>query len=493
MRTPTTALVWEIWSRNRTAIQAIVVMTTLGLLMPGGRSPAVELLAMLSFVLLFAVFNDAELLSRRLMLPISSLHLVAVPMFAGVTSIELLYLLWAGRMSGGGSPRSPFAAALCATFIVSFQTATWMLAPFGALKLVVIGALSVAFIVFGFLAPDGAAVSAATAGAAAAVFLAAWKFVDRARSTGGVASLPVPVMGATTMAFSSELRVFQSPDAAQFDFEWRHGGMILPALVGLLLVIAAPVSWLVRGSLPNTMRLLMGTLTMPIVLAIPLGVAFSKPRFWSEDLAVPDFLSVHPLESGDWIAIKMKVAALASVTAWLPVLAFLALWLPFWADPRALHQIWRGWATTSIVLVAAIFLTWRLLVIRLWSGMSGNRRLYFASGLSAAFIPIVFALFDDDVRALSEDQQGLNLLFSIAAVAVAIKYAVAAGLWRRVGPSRVRRQVLLTWIGGTICFVTAGIWMYGSSAQVMLAALLIVPLARLLAAPLMLARNRHRW
>ena len=49
-------------------------------------------------------------------------------------------------------------------------------------------------------------------------------------------------------------------------------------------------------------------LAAPVVLAVPVGIAFSKPTFWSEDLAVPSFVAVRPLSSEDLVATKVKVA-----------------------------------------------------------------------------------------------------------------------------------------------------------------------------------------
>jgi hypothetical protein len=54
--------------------------------------------------------------------------------------------------------------------------------------------------------------------------------------------------------------------------------MALPLLVaGVLLVVNVPLSCLVRHDPGDTMRLLLGSLATPILLAIPAGMAFSRP------------------------------------------------------------------------------------------------------------------------------------------------------------------------------------------------------------------------
>src|SRR5262245_15202833 len=107
MRSATTALLWEIWSRHRAVVAAIAGLTIAGRLLHS--SPLVDLLAMFSFLLLFGIFNGS--FPRRLFtLPVSSLRLVAVPVLTGVVSVELLYLAWMGPLSRSGSASRPFVA-----------------------------------------------------------------------------------------------------------------------------------------------------------------------------------------------------------------------------------------------------------------------------------------------------------------------------------------------------------------------------------------------
>ncbi|MGH9409624.1 MAG: hypothetical protein ACRD1V_09255 [Vicinamibacterales bacterium] len=496
MRSPAAALVWEIWSRSRTPAWAIVILTAFRVTQPGGvvGSPVLELAGMLSFVLLFAIFHETEFPLRRLTLPVSSLQLIAVPLVLGVLSVELLYAIWAGPLARGGSTDSLTVAALFGAFMVSSQTATWTLASYGALRLVAIGVLGGVFLDVGLMSSAETSTTVA-AGAAVAAVAGAWTFVGRMRSGGG-ARTPVRVaaIDVSEFAWRPDFARFVSPAAAQGWLEWRLEGVTLPALVGgLLLVVVAPVSWIVRADQPVSTTVLMLTLAMPMALAVPVGVAFCKPRFWSDDLSVPDFLAVRPLASDDWVAIKLRVAAKAAASSWLLVFTFLALWLPLWFDHFALRQIWPGWTRATLIVGAAMFVTWRLLVVRLWAGLSGSRRLYFASGVSAVFIPIAGALFKDDIRSVFEDPRRLDQLFWILMILVLSKYGVAALLWIRIDSRNVyRSRVLLTWLGSSLYFVTLSRWLYGWRGLPILFALLVPPIGRLLAAPLALAKNRHR-
>ena len=120
MRSPTAALLWEIWRRNSQAMWMLVGVTIVSWLADftarGGRSPPSaggpgplnELLAMFSFLLLFGIFSYTESSGdtgigrfphRLFTLPVSSLLLVAVPVVAGIVAVELLYLAWMGRLT----------------------------------------------------------------------------------------------------------------------------------------------------------------------------------------------------------------------------------------------------------------------------------------------------------------------------------------------------------------------------------------------------------
>jgi len=79
--------------------------------------------------------------------------------------------------------------------------------------------------------------------------------------------------------------------------------------------------------------------------------------------------------------------------------------------------------------------------------------------------------------------------------AAALKLALSWFSWDRIAPGRTRKYLALWWIG-TICFVVLVVTLnprFRALRQVfILAAFLLVPLARVGAAPLFLAKNRHR-
>ena len=83
-------------------------------------------------------------------------------------------------------------------------------------------------------------------------------------------------------------------------------------------------------------------LAMPVVLAAAMSKGFSKPDFWSANLALPSFIATRPMATGELVVAKLKAAALSAALTWALVFAFLCLWLPLWAKVDQLSMLRIG-------------------------------------------------------------------------------------------------------------------------------------------------------
>jgi hypothetical protein len=246
-------------------------------------------------------------------------------------------------------------------------------------------------------------------------------------------------------------------------------------------------------------------------------MAFARPTFWSEDLRLPAFVAIRPLSDEEIVAIKMKAAAASVATAWLLVLSFLVVWLLFWANLDAVSQLALQWwafhahsilsvyATAALLVIAGIVLTWRFLVSRLWSGLSGHRPLFMASVMSVVLVVVAGLVFAVDRFPgwVLGDPARMAVVAWILSVAVIAKYWFAAYSWRRVS-TRYVRKYLVVWVASTACLLALSLLLWGVvriyvaldiyrfQAVMSLMALLAVPLGRVGLAPSCLARNRHR-
>src|SRR5437899_12726441 len=86
---------------------------------------------------------------------------------------------------------------------------------------------------------------------------------------------------------------------------------IYALFAGVLSPLGCSIRRAVTRTGTDSLRLLIATLIMPMILALPIGKAFSKPDFWSTDLALPGVIAVRPMTSVEIVATKMKVAALS--------------------------------------------------------------------------------------------------------------------------------------------------------------------------------------
>jgi hypothetical protein len=546
MRSPTVALLVDIGRQHRWSLLLAVALTAaawvLSLLEWGDLAtddnPLSFLLALLSFLLLLAAFNNTEARGdkglgrfpqRLFTLPVSTLRLVALPMLAGIVTVEAFYLIWMKRLPEGGPTHPIQVGVLLAAFMVLYQTVLWTLVRLGTLRLVVLGVIANLLAVVGFLPSmpmlepspwrSASLLSWLAAALAVAAFSFAWWHVARQRSGGAVHRPLLQSLASGAMnTLPRHRRRFTSAASAQLWFEWRTSGAMLPLLVAaVLLVLVAPLSWFVREDMRQTALVMLSALGTPILLAIPLGISSAKPTFWSNDLALPAFVAVRPLATTELVAAKVRAAVMSAAVSWLIVVGFLCVWLTGWANLDPFSAVVMQWwafhggssyavygAAALIVLVGALT-TCRFLLTSLWSSLSGKRPLYIASAAVPLVVAIACAVFDVTRLPgwLFGDPEHMLPFVWGAALLVMAKYWLAAFTWRRIA-SRDLWRYLALWAAGTAGFAALAIvvWnvlrvflpadTYRLQSLLVLLALLAVPLARVGGAAAFLADNRHR-
>ncbi len=563
-----TALSWEIWRRNRGKIRVVAAIVLCSWLF--NHFFAVEFIAnepkehglltincmtmAASLLLVFAIFNYTELSPQKewtgfpyrlFAMPVSSLTLVAVPMLLAICAVELVFLTWLKIVfTHDELPKPEWLAFLLGAYMVYYQTILWTLAGFRILRIILLGLIGTSFVGVAFLPFFAQYVSsswfsegiliAALSGLVAMAFSAAWISILRQRCGGGKRSSWLKYLAERiTDALPRRKKDFRSAASAQLWFEWRRAGMLLPSCIAALLVLViGPLSWFLRNEEGAAVWILIWTLAMPMILAYPFGKGFSKADFWSNNMSIPAFISTRPLATGELVVVKMKAAALSAGLTWLLVLAFLSLWLPLWANLAPLmfirigiwmvngHSMWAEYAISALFIAASLFITWKFLIGGMWVELSGNRKKFLAIEAVYLLLPILFFIglkillnHDPEVRAWVRDDPNrlLAVLEWLAAVAVIVKFWLAAYHWRNIARARVRAY-LLFWIGATLLLVAFAIlvWEHGTlSLQLMevmdilpldvyrlrnlllLLALLVIPFARIGYAPTALAKNRH--
>jgi hypothetical protein len=309
----------------------------------------------------------------------------------------------------------------------------------------------------------------------------------------------------------------QSADAALFWIEWRRSGLVLPASVLLtsILILTLTIRF-TDGGAKATMwaESWLGLIT--ILLAVPIGMGFGKPDFWSLDLSLPTFVTARPISAGQLVAAKMKVAAVSTLLAWTALLLIAPLcvyiyldtehWPEMWETLRVLYSPMSQWAVPILGVVMAMVLTWSLLIGNICLGYSGRPAFYYslvALGMMGLLATLYFLGWwaanprDRDILLV----RVLPWLPWLLAVFVTVKVWTAAWCTHRLQQRHLisRRHIasyLCVWMAATACLMLCA-WLVSPGIEwlrnlLMLAMLCLIPAARVAATPLTIAWNRHR-
>jgi hypothetical protein len=231
----------------------------------------------------------------------------------------------------------------------------------------------------------------------------------------------------------------------------------------------------------------------------------------SDSYGVTPFIATRPLTNSELIAAKLKMAIWSTIAAWLLVLIATPFALKFSGTSPVVLERWRrlsevvGTPRAVVVLLLlvtdCIASTWKQLVQSLYIGLTGRASLikgsvFLVLGFFFLFGP--FAEWIIDSRRLGELWSALPLIF---AVLVSIKMIAAVWIAVRLYHTRLVSDRTLVTGAGTWCLAVLAlygvlVWLLDTPHiphyLLMLLAILAIPLARLSAAPLALAWNRHR-
>ncbi len=528
LRTPSAALVWELWSRGRAGFVASAGVLVLGaVLLPllersaswsGYASPVAYAFTAVALIVTLGCFHFTEgsrkggfgsFPIRLCNLPVRTRSLVAWPMIYGALAVVLVYLLCAGlllrhvwteppllwpslylifglsqfQMIIWSLPESRYLKLLCLSVAASIITFGWMF----FVPTIVVGALSE----WGYTGDPAVFMRRLLFGLALtgpAAFGVSWFRVRQQRH--GLTARSAALFAWWDRSIGQMLRrrtPFRSADHAIFWQEWRRTGFILPAVVAVIIALTCVPAWLSGGlSGRATMGILTWLVIAPGLFAVVIGRGFSKPDFWSPSLKVAPFHAIKPVTAGQWVMVKLKVAFSSAALTWALVLYLGFVWTAFVGDFHG-PEMWltrirfyyspaERWLILVLVPPAAVIVTWRCLVMNLAAGLSGSKAWYHTLNLLAGVVMV--SLFIFTIRRSDGDPDQLRLyhvwpviawLPVILTAAVLAKVIVAALAWNQA----LRRQ----WVAPKSAVRYFGAW--------------LVMIAMLVALVFILTRNTH--
>jgi hypothetical protein len=291
-------------------------------------------------------------------------------------------------------------------------------------------------------------------------------------------------------------RPFRSPGHAQFWFEWRRKGWIMPAAAVFGLVVGLVIWFFAsRDSKELIDAFVAGGGLLSLVGFIG-GLCMGNVGPSDGNFAMGHFAATRPMTTADMARILLQAAASSVLLAWLIwatvfLLAY-GILTASGAVPAAGLLAGFGWWYFPVTLLGA----WTVMACFTSIGLTGRSRLFFQllCGIAVAHIGItMFAKFVLPPELLPQFAGALTAGVG-AALVLGTAWAFAAA----------RRRLLVEW---PTVYGAAGTWVVGTAvvvrqlavhglgpwqAHVLLAGLLALAVAPLAAAPLALAWNRHR-
>jgi hypothetical protein len=306
---------------------------------------------------------------------------------------------------------------------------------------------------------------------------------------------------------------FDSPAQAQAWLEWRRHGRSLPTLVGILLPFELALLFVAGDAPALFFFILLGVLLTPPFMAVFAAATVRKANSDDSDgYGVTPFMATRPLTSATLIAAKLKMAMWSTLAAWLLVLVAVPVALkltdtwPMLTDRlrQFIAAVGRPRAAVLALLVAVALLssTWKQLVQSLYIGLSGRAWAVKASVfLGLLFLTVIGPVVDWIIQ----NEAVLAALFETLpwtlAVLAGLKLCAAAWVATRLYDARLLSDRTLVagaaiWLVVVLALHGLLVWLVDTpfipSYLLLLVAILATPLARVSAAPLALAWNRHR-
>jgi hypothetical protein len=530
MRSPAAAIAWEFRRRHHWGLIAVagclVVAAAIKLLIFGSQRVnfddtesfalvvIVPLTAMfLYFLAVFSFGLAGDLAARQSMyparmftLPMTTAALAGWPMLFGTAAMALLW--FATRLLGvwpsGIAVPVIWPALLAASLLAWTQALTWMPYPARGLRVIItvlwLAVIDAVVMVALELKASEAVMLVILAPHVPLAYLTARSAIARARR-GDVADWRT-----SPERLRRGQETFSSSGSAQAWFEWRQHGRSLPALTAILLPFELALLFIFKDTPAIVFETLAGVLLTPPLMAI-----FAAATVGDSHGLTP-FIATRPLSNAALIAAKLRTTIRSTLAAWLLVVIAVPVALQL-SGTSTLVMDWiregikvmgmrREVVLALLVFFALLASTWKQLVQSLYVRLSGREWLIKASVfLPLSVLAVAFPLSHFVLRSRVAIAALWNSFPWMLALLVCLKSAAAA--WVAVQLRATRLLSDRTLILGALCWNAAVFALYALLAWLLpallfrryflvLVAILAVPLARLSAAPLAVAWNRHR-
>jgi hypothetical protein len=305
---------------------------------------------------------------------------------------------------------------------------------------------------------------------------------------------------------------FSSAAAAQFWFEWRQKGLILPATFAAfaLFVVVAYALGSFRNGNYELLHLCIGYGVGLGPIAAIVGLILGHSDVASSNAECGTFLGARPMSNAALSAVALKAAGVSLLLTWSAwTLCLIGTTLLLYATQGAepVVDLWtdhgrfaREFAVLKLwyaafLIAAYLFSAWTPLALGM-SLVQTGRQGWIVGVSVGSLVALLTGLFLwvglSEGRVMIPIELVRLLIGGAACLFTGLMFAAAYR--RRFITDRMVGLAIVGWL--VLCVVAGGVrWQVGSwspTALVMMAGMLALPLAPLAASPLALAWNRHR-
>ena len=547
-RTPTGAMLWEIWARHKIyffwhgialgaglcfvqwkrhgASEIPAVLLALASL-AGFVGGYLQLLSGFAHVETDAAKVKAGFPARLLLKPLRTVHLVVAPMLGGGLATTTAFFLWMKFVLRplGFVPNYDllWMTLVALSFFWWMQALAWSL-PLVKFRSFVMVAAAMLHLVVGVLPQLPFAISPAWQwGILTALLVSAmpfaWVGLKLMRKGTWDDLTWASILHSRWPATRTQTPParFRSAFWAQFWLEWQRQGWMLPGFSGAMALLVFPFLFFVGFKwvgvdAPPPEAILILLLIGPLFLSGVMGPAMARFDQLGSMGELPIYISVRPMTNGGFVLAKLAMALASSALTLLLNVAGVCLCLMV-ADkgtlfskaglvtPLGTISYLTGCLPASLLLVIMV---WKNLMAGIGTGLAGrpwiaNLGTAWRGAVGMGLIALVMAanLYADFRATLLHWLTAILLACLAAKITVAIA-AFIFGLRRNAITSRA-----IAWMAGG--WLVCGLFVAGFTRHICneihkpdawlwaaLGGLLILPLAELAIAPLALAGNRHR-
>jgi hypothetical protein len=549
------ALAYFVWTRHRLALSLIagywLALIVLSRIFPSQTTLPFALPCVYPFLYMLLIFSftrestlemrESGFPSRLWHLPVPTYALVGWPILwgCGVLALAWLTLSWGALRPAleplGVEPPLWWPALALAAALAWLQAITWTPFPLPWLRPLVLIALISPLVALVALTEAFEFSVAIANGIFIALMLAAYAVaiagVSRARRGDGP-YWTWPGWPALQRGISS-IRArpgFRSPQGAQVWFEWRRVGLGFPMMMFVSTLACLPFISTIAAFIDDAHRAGLA-LVPPFVLheVGSLWLAVSWPLifapFWASvcswemgklpgtkrDHPLSFFLATRPISSGTFVRAKLEAAALSTLLGGIVTGTVILLWIALGGHAAEMAESFGAlcerhpgsslWIGLALFMGGALVMTWLQIVQGLWLGLAGRSWTNAIALLGMAFFVSLLFLGQWLAKSPQYWQLCSDLLPWLLGAAAALKgflvFRVSRILIHRGLVARnIVRGTLAVWVLSAAGLFSLLYQLLPSDCvsvfALVLGIVLVLPLTRLLLAPLALDWNRHR-